>query len=172
MPHSHSNAQGLPKQNGETNIAAGDRLAEVRASLTCKGSVSCYCYCRKNLVHTTHSCRRGHVRQGLRWQRFADNPVKHGQEATFALKTNDPAGFNLIDVFAWYALPHATISPPDEVHRMCGRPNVTLQNIKVVGANAGAPLVTLWLTSSWQHRPSTLPAVDLTPSPSEHMFVC
>ena len=23
------------------------------------------------------------------------------QEATFAIKTNDPAGFNLIDVFAW-----------------------------------------------------------------------
>ena len=28
------------------------------------------------------------------------------QEATFALKTNDPAGFNLIDVFAWYDTIH------------------------------------------------------------------
>jgi photosystem I subunit V len=29
------------------------------------------------------------------------------QEATFALKTNDPAGFNIVDVLAWGALGHA-----------------------------------------------------------------
>ena len=29
------------------------------------------------------------------------------QEATFILSTNDPAGFNIIDVFAWGALGHA-----------------------------------------------------------------
>jgi len=28
------------------------------------------------------------------------------QEASFALKTNDPAGFNIIDVFAWYISEH------------------------------------------------------------------
>ncbi|CAL8469380.1 g8921 [Coccomyxa elongata] len=48
--------QGLPQQNGQSNIEAGDRLAE---------------------------------------------------EASFALKTNDPAGFNLVDVFAWGAIGHA-----------------------------------------------------------------
>ena len=29
------------------------------------------------------------------------------QEATGVLKTGDPAGFNLVDVFAWGALGHA-----------------------------------------------------------------
>ena len=47
---------GLPEQNGETHLAAGDRLAE---------------------------------------------------EASFLMTTNDPAGFNLIDVMAWGALGHA-----------------------------------------------------------------
>ncbi|EIE21723.1 hypothetical protein COCSUDRAFT_83512 [Coccomyxa subellipsoidea C-169] len=48
--------QGLPQQNGQSNVEAGDRLAE---------------------------------------------------EASFALKTNDPAGFNLVDVMAWGAIGHA-----------------------------------------------------------------
>lgn len=47
---------GLPEQNGQTHLAAGDRLAE---------------------------------------------------EASFLMTTNDPAGFNLIDVMAWGALGHA-----------------------------------------------------------------
>lgn len=47
---------GMPKQNGQTHFAAGDRLAE---------------------------------------------------EASFVLKTNDPAGFTIVDVFAWGALGHA-----------------------------------------------------------------
>jgi len=46
----------MPKQNGVTHFAAGDRLAE---------------------------------------------------EASFVLKTNDPAGFTIVDVFAWGALGHA-----------------------------------------------------------------
>ena len=29
------------------------------------------------------------------------------QEASFVLKTNDPSGFNLIDVLAWGSLGHA-----------------------------------------------------------------
>lgn len=29
------------------------------------------------------------------------------QEASFALKTNDPAGFNIVDVLAWGSLGHA-----------------------------------------------------------------
>ncbi|CAK0784166.1 hypothetical protein CVIRNUC_007369 [Coccomyxa viridis] len=58
LPFQRANAkkQGLPVQNGETNLEAGDRLAE---------------------------------------------------EASFALKTNDPAGFNIVDVFAWGAIGHA-----------------------------------------------------------------
>ena len=41
---------------------------------------------------------------------IADGILGTGQEATFALKTNDPSGFNLIDVFAWYGLPLAALS--------------------------------------------------------------
>ena len=47
---------GMPKQNGQTHLQAGDRLAE---------------------------------------------------EVTFFTNTNDPAGFSLVDVFAWGALGHA-----------------------------------------------------------------
>jgi photosystem I subunit V len=34
-------------------------------------------------------------------------PRSRAQEAVWLLKTNDPAGFNLIDVLSWGALGHA-----------------------------------------------------------------
>lgn len=46
-------------------------------------------------------------RQGLGKQNGVTHPEagdKFAQEATFALNTKDPAGFNLIDVFAWGAV--------------------------------------------------------------------
>ena len=46
-------------------------------------------------------------RQGLGKQNGVTHPEagdKFAQEASFALNTNDPAGFNLIDVFAWGAV--------------------------------------------------------------------
>ena len=46
-------------------------------------------------------------RQGLGKQNGVPHPEagdKFAQEATFALNTKDPAGFNLIDVFAWGAV--------------------------------------------------------------------
>ncbi len=49
-------------------------------------------------------------RQGLGKQNGQTHPEagdKFAQEASFALNTNDPAGFNLIDVFAWGAIGHA-----------------------------------------------------------------
>jgi len=49
-------------------------------------------------------------RQGLGKQNgvtAAEAGDKFAQEASFAMNTNDPAGFNLIDVFAWGAIGHA-----------------------------------------------------------------
>ncbi|KAK9803583.1 hypothetical protein WJX72_002138 [[Myrmecia] bisecta] len=49
-------------------------------------------------------------RQGLPVQNGDTYPEagdRLAQEASFALKTNDPAGFNIIDVMAWGALGHA-----------------------------------------------------------------
>ena len=49
-------------------------------------------------------------RQGLgkqNGQTAAEAGDKFAQEASFVLNTNDPAGFNLIDVFAWGAIGHA-----------------------------------------------------------------
>ncbi|KAL6769897.1 PSAG1 [Auxenochlorella protothecoides x Auxenochlorella symbiontica] len=50
------------------------------------------------------------ARQGLPRQNgitHAEAGDRGAEEATFLLKTNDPAGFNIIDVLAWGALGHA-----------------------------------------------------------------
>lgn len=43
----------------------------------------------------------------LRLNLFFDNLNRSQQEASFALTTNDPSGFNAIDTLAWGAIGHA-----------------------------------------------------------------
>jgi len=54
--------------------------------------------------------RKNAAKQGLPVQNGETNydaGDRLAEEASFALKTNDPAGFNIIDVFAWGAIGHA-----------------------------------------------------------------
>jgi hypothetical protein len=89
--------QGLPVQNGETHVGAGDRLAEVRASS--------WVHCAHDDMHPAPARQRSRnfFQEEGKYETIRCTERRPGevQEATFALKTNDPAGFNLIDVFAW-----------------------------------------------------------------------
>ena len=97
-------------QNGETNAEAGDRLAEVRHSH----------YLQRDGLVQRHNGRVAHFTAffSVHWLILAVELLctsEHDdadalQEATFALKTNDPAGFNIVDVFAWWVVRTRVVS--------------------------------------------------------------
>ena len=93
-------------QNGETNLEAGDRLAEVGHSHYLHWDRTCAAMLDQTAVHFpqhafvwTSPC----LLSALPCASEHDN-ANALQEASFALKTNDPAGFNIVDVFAWWVM--------------------------------------------------------------------